>query len=370
VNFRSNIAKAFIAAGKELGFDQVNYNSLNQQGFSYVQTMIEDGKRQSTSSAYLDPLMQYGLRKNLHILKNSVVTKLLFDDDNDRVTGLVYKNLEFSYTVYVKREVILAAGAIRTPQILMLSGIGPAKHLEKLGIRVVKDLAVGENLVDHVGAGALTFFSNSTVFDLQSAFKYESLKKFDKTNEGPLASPGGVEALAFLDSKSSYNFDYPDYELLLTSGSLLSQPMLKENYNLDKNIVDKWLEKAQSKKSGAFTITPILLHPKSRGNVLLRSTNPSDSPIVNPNYFSEASDIKILIEAIKKALQLVQTKAFRKIGAEFYSEPLAQCAHHSFYSDNYWECYVRHFTFSQYRHSSTAKMGPSKDSKAVVDARL
>jgi choline dehydrogenase len=80
--------------------------------------------------------------------------------------------------------------------------------------------------------------------------------------------------------------------------------------------------------------------------VLLRSVDPSDSPIVNPNYFSEPSDIKILIKAIKKALKLVETKAFRKNGAEFYSEPLAQCAHHSFYPDNYWECYVRYFTFS------------------------
>jgi choline dehydrogenase len=80
--------------------------------------------------------------------------------------------------------------------------------------------------------------------------------------------------------------------------------------------------------------------------VLLRSVDPSDSPIVNPNYFSEPSDIKILIKAIKKALKLVETKAFRKNGDEFYSEPLAQCAHHSFYPDNYWECYVRYFTFS------------------------
>ncbi|XP_063978410.1 glucose dehydrogenase [FAD, quinone]-like [Diachasmimorpha longicaudata] len=151
-DFRTPIAEAFLEAGKELGYDIIDYNNANQSvGFSYLQTTIKDGMRWSSSRAYLHPAKS---RPNLLVTRNTLVSKVLVDDDH-RAIGVEYNKEGITYQVYAEKEVILSAGAIGSSQILMLSGIGPADHIKEIGINSVVDLPVGENLMDHIAYGII-----------------------------------------------------------------------------------------------------------------------------------------------------------------------------------------------------------------------
>lgn len=174
------LVAAFVEAGTELGYENRDINGAKQQGFMIAQGTIRRGSRCSTAKAFLRPVR---LRKNLHVAMNAQVTRLLIDDIKMQATGVEFVRYGKKYRISARREVILSAGAINSPQILMLSGkfylnkinnnkllfrivnftfmlmlsgIGPRAHLEKLGIPVLKDLQVGENLQDHVGMGGMT----------------------------------------------------------------------------------------------------------------------------------------------------------------------------------------------------------------------
>uniref|UniRef100_A0A0C9RKA1 Gld_25 protein n=1 Tax=Fopius arisanus TaxID=64838 RepID=A0A0C9RKA1_9HYME len=153
--FHTPLATAFLKAGEELGYPIIDYNSGNESvGFSYLQTTLKDGMRMSSSVAYLHPAR---FRKNLVVTKNSLVRKVLIDRDTKRAIGVEFVKRGRIFQVYASKEVILSAGAIGSPQILMLSGIGPTGHLQEMGVKPIVDLPVGDNLMDHIGCGALMF---------------------------------------------------------------------------------------------------------------------------------------------------------------------------------------------------------------------
>lgn len=149
--FKSSTARAFVEAGVEQGMPDVDYNGPSQVGFSFLQATVNNGTRQSTNVAYLHPIRD---RKNLHVKRFSQVTKLLIDE-NKNVYGVEFFSHGRKFRVNATREVVLSAGAINTPQILMLSGIGPSKHLTQLGIKTIVNSAVGYNLVDHYAPGKI-----------------------------------------------------------------------------------------------------------------------------------------------------------------------------------------------------------------------
>lgn len=143
-----------LEAGSELGYENRDINGEKQTGFMIAQGTIRRGSRCSTAKAFLRPVR---LRPNIHFSLNSYVTKLAIDPITRKVEGVHFLKNGKPYFVHANKEVILAAGALNTPQIMMLSGLGPAEHLQNLGIPVINDLQVGENLQDHVGIGGLTF---------------------------------------------------------------------------------------------------------------------------------------------------------------------------------------------------------------------
>jgi len=128
----------------------------------------------------------------------------------------------------------------------------------------------------------------------------------------------------------------------------------------------------EDQKGGAYSITPILLRPKSRGEVRLWSSDPRQDPVIIPNYFTHPDDMPLLLRALRKTYALTQTKALQAIVSHnhLYDEEMPLCGQHAFDSDAYWECYIRHFTFSMNHHAGTTRMGPAYDPNAVVDARL
>lgn len=369
VSFKSPAARAFIAAGIESGYPYVDYNGPSQVGYSFLQASIGDGIRQSTNVAYLYPITH---RKNLHVRKKTLVTKILIDESK-RVYGIqLYTNKKY-YTINATREVILSAGAINTPQLLMLSGIGPTKQLKSLGIKPVVNLAVGYNLMDHTAPGALTFVANysSPIQPISKIYDVDVFEEYFKHFDGPMASAGAIESLAFIETNETYNKNgYPDIEFMQLAGALDLDPVLKRNFGLRDDVYDAIYKDIIESGVSTFMVLPMIMRPKSRGRIKLRSTNPFDPPVILPNYFSDPHDIDVSVRGIRRLIELSKTQAMRKINAKFVSKPVPGCEKFEYDSDEYWECYTRHLTFTIYHYCGTAKMGPKSDKRAVVDPQL
>ncbi|KAL4718770.1 hypothetical protein ACJJTC_003357 [Scirpophaga incertulas] len=235
--FRTPLSKAWVKSSKELGFPYGDFNGPKPASVSFLQLSLKNGTRHSSSRAYLHSVKK---RKNLHVSKASMVTKLLFDDSNTKVIGVVMEKFGVKHTIFARKEVVVSAGAINSPQLLMLSGIGPRSHLESKQIGVVKDLQVGYNLMDHIAAGGLQFVVNPQKFSLNTAniISHPSyVFQWMKSHTGPLSVPGGCEALLFTELNNKFNATaWPDFELLFIGGSTNSDPLLRYNFNFDTNI--------------------------------------------------------------------------------------------------------------------------------------
>ncbi len=153
------VLESWIYSSEMSGYRNSDLNGDSQSGTSILQMNTKEGKRVSIASAYLEPNIQ---RENLHILANSLVSKILFDENNTAIGVNFIRNWQ-KYAVYAKEEIILSAGAINSPKLLMLSGIGPKKHLEELNIPVISDLPVGHNFHDHAGSYGVHFTINASV---------------------------------------------------------------------------------------------------------------------------------------------------------------------------------------------------------------
>ncbi|XP_045503188.1 glucose dehydrogenase [FAD, quinone]-like [Colias croceus] len=368
--FRTTKAKQWVKGAQELGFKYSDYNGANPGGVSFLQLSMKNGTRHSSSRAYLHPINK---RNNLYLSKGSMVTKLIFDSDKKRVFGVELEKRGKRFKILAKREVIVSAGAINSPQLLMLSGIGPRDHLESLKIPVVKDLPVGYNLMDHIAAGGVQFMVNQQNFTLSTEYILNHLElvfKWMKTHKGPLSIPGGCEALIFMDLKDKYNkTSWPDLELLFIGGGLNSDPLLPRNFNFDEKIYAETYSPLG--KDDIFMIFPMLMRPKSKGRVLLQSRNPKVHPTLVPNYFEYPEDLQKIVEGIKVAIEISRQPAMRKLGTKMYDVPIEECLKYGpFGSDAYFACQAQMFTFTIYHQSGTCKMGVESDPSSVVDNRL
>lgn len=151
------IATAFPEAGKFIGYPNIDLNGPIQAGFAIPQGTIRRGARCSTAKAFLRPVRK---RPNLHVLTFAYATRILFND-HKKAIGVQFDRFSLTHVVYARHEIIVSGGAINTPQLLMLSGIGPAHHLASLGIPIIADLPVGDNLMDHIYPGGIHFSINA-----------------------------------------------------------------------------------------------------------------------------------------------------------------------------------------------------------------
>lgn len=368
--YRTYKGKAWVKAAQQLGFKYGDHNGPEPSGVSFLQLSMKNGTRHSSSRAYLHPING---RNNLHVSKNSMVTKLIFDSSNTKVIGVEFEKFNKKYRTLAKKEVILSAGAINSPHLLMLSGIGPKQHLETMKINVVKDLPVGYNLMDHIAAGGLQFVTNKRSSRFSSEYILNHLNiifKWMNTHSGPLSVPGGCEALLFMDSEDKFNSTgWPDLELLFIAGGLNADPLLRRNFGFDSKIyADTY---GPLGDSDTFMVFPMLMRPKSKGRVMLQNKNPKTYPALIPNYFEDPEDMKKIVQGIKVAVELSKQPALKRIGARLYENPIKNCLKQGpFGSDAYFACQAQMFTFTIYHQSGTCKMGAESDNSTVVDSRL
>lgn len=298
--WKSPIAPVFLDACREMGYNISDPDSPYPLGCSYVLANTENGARCSASKAFLRPIRN---RKNLHVSKEARVTKLLIDPKTKRAYGVEFVKDRKRYLVRARKEVILCAGALNSPQLLMLSGIGPQDHLRELDINVIENLRVGYNLQDHVSMAGLAFLVNDSVTIVEDRYRNPRyILDYMLEGTGPYTIPGGAEAIMFTRTKYCEESDprLPDMELVFGPGALTGDTggSLKEMLSIDDGLYKEVYKPYLGKD--AWSLVPVLLRPKSKGYLKLRSKNPFHPPLFYPNYFQDERDLYTLVEGIKQ----------------------------------------------------------------------
>jgi choline dehydrogenase-like flavoprotein len=325
---------AFVDAARELGYAlNDDFNGAEQQGFGFYQVTCKGGERWSAADAFLTPNLW---RPNLHVATHALGARVVFE--GRRAVGVDYIQDNELRRAHASREVVLCGGAINSPQLLLLSGIGPAEHLRALEIPVIVDLpGVGQNLQDHIDiAVAYTCTEPISVGVVYAAAELE----YRYFRKGSLAS-NGPEAGGFL--KTRPGLPAPDLQFHFSPGWSVGFG-------------------AERPAGHGFAIWPALVLPESRGYLRLRSPDPMTPPLIQPNYLACDADMEVLVEGVKVARRLAATKAFAAFrGAAIKPDDSIQ-------SDEAIRAYVRANAGTVYHPAGTCKMGA--DGLAVVDAQL
>ncbi|XP_076767246.1 glucose dehydrogenase [FAD, quinone] [Xylocopa sonorina] len=379
-NYYSPVTSYLMNAGVDMGYDVVDVNGATQTGFTFSQGTLKNGLRCSTAKAFLRPASN---RRNLDISTRSIVEKILVREDGKSKTayGVQFRSGGLRYTVNANREVILSAGAVQSPQVLMLSGIGPREHLDELGIPLIHDApGVGENLQDHVAVGGLSYLvtkpKNFTgvepfTFNLVKSVNAAALRQFAMNHSGPLHILTVAEGMAFINTKyANKSADYPDIQLFLSSVSDNTDGGLfgKRDCNIKDDFYARMNENILFMDS--YTIFPLLLRPRSRGYIKLRSKKPDQHPLIVPNYFDDPYDLDVLAEGAKFIYDMSETPTMKQLRTRPNPNKLSECSSFEYPSVDYWRCFARYYTMTIYHPCGTCKMGPASDKMAVVDARL
>lgn len=336
---RRDICDAYIEAAEKNGIARTrDFNGAQQEGAGYFQLTARNGFRCSAAVAYLRPARN---RPNLTIVTNAQTQRLTFE--GRRVTGVVYQLGNTTQTVTANKEVILSAGAIHSPHLLMLSGIGPQAALQQAGIQVLHDLpGVGQNLQDH----------------LQVRLTYASTKKTlnDEVNNPLLKMGIGLRYALFRTGPMSMGasqvgiFARVDEAAATPDIQFHIQPLSSDAPGLGLH------------KYSAFTASICQLRPESRGHLALLSANPQQAPAIHPNYLATPKDCEITVAGIKLARRLADTTPLKDF---VKSEMLPGAA---IQSDDELLDFARNHATTIYHPVGTCKMG--SDPMAVVDSRL
>ncbi|CAL1262831.1 unnamed protein product [Larinioides sclopetarius] len=346
-------------AAQQLGYKVLDSNAKRQTGFNDYQGSLRNGQRCSTAKGYLVPAEN---RTNLDIVGGAYARKVLFE--GTRAVGVQFDYKNSIYKVKARREVIMSAGTTNTAQLLMLSGIGPRKHLQKFNIPVIADLPVGDNFQDHQG------FPMPFVLDAKPLKEKlndpDSIKEYINYRTGPLASPEMVSAMAFLDGKAvSPEEDYPDHELYFLE---LSKEIAKEQVGLNSIIYRSIFFPYEN--GPMFVCVSHLLHPKSKGTVRLQSSNPYDPPLIDPNYFDDRADVKAIVKGMETCRKIGLSKPMKKAGVRPFSTVLPMITNWIPNLKRYFTHLARSVVITLSHQVGTAKMGDPEDPTTVVDPQL
>jgi choline dehydrogenase len=290
VTERHPLCEAYVAAAREIGLPfNPDINGASQEGVGYFQTTSRNGVRVSAAKAFLKPAMR---RPNLRVITHALAERVLFA--NTRATGVAYSQEGVRKTVRAKREVILCGGAINSPQLLMLSGIGPAGHLQEIGIEPLLDLpGVGQNLQDHyqtrfsyrcTEAFTVNDVMTSRVRMVRAGLQYILARK------GPLAISAG-QVTIFAKTRPEVATPDIQFHFIPFSGDRPASGL---------------------HAFSGFTQNVCQLRPESRGEIRLKSRDPAAHPAISPNYLATETDRRTLVDGLKMCRALAERPAMRR----------------------------------------------------------
>ncbi|MBW3567371.1 MAG: GMC family oxidoreductase N-terminal domain-containing protein, partial [Proteobacteria bacterium] len=338
LRYRNVLSETFIDGAEALGYPRNNdFNGEIQEGAGLYQVTQKDGRRCSAATAYLRPALK---RPNLHVVTGALASRIEFR--GTRATALRYRKSNKEHRVEVGREILLSGGAINSPQLLLLSGIGPAEQLRRLGIPVVADMqGVGGNLQDHLDICTLVEVTKPVTYDMgpirEALVGLRYL--FDRSS---LGSTNAAEAGAFLRSRFALP-GRPDIQMHFV-------PALLDDHGRNKL------------PGRGMTIHACNLRPESRGWLALKSADPGDKPLIQPNYLAEPGDTNVLVEALKMSRDIFAAKPFmRWRGKEIL--PGGKTIDDAALRD-----FIRRKAETIYHPVGTCRMGTDKT--AVVDSAL
>jgi choline dehydrogenase len=328
----------WIEAGRQAGYPiTADMNGFQQEGFGRMEMTVGNGRRCSAANAYLRPAMR---RSNLDVRTRALVTRVLFD--GSRAVGVSYRRGDQDHAVRARREVIISAGPINSPQLLKLSGVGPGAELQALGIPVVRDLpGVGENLQDH-----LEFYFQVACREPITLYKYMNPlgkaligARWLVTHDG-LGATNHFEAGGFIRSRAGVRYPDIQYHFLPMAVSYDGSSLAREH---------------------GFQAHVGPMRSKSRGWVRLKSANAADKPIIRFNYMSQPDDWTEMRACVRLTREVFEQKAFEPYrGREIQPGPEVQ-------TDEQIDTFVRDHVESAYHPSCSCKMGDEGDPMAVVD---
>ena len=336
------ITDAWVAAAQAAGYKfNPDYNGAEQEGVGFFQLTSRNGRRCSAAVAYLNPVKS---RDNLTIITNAQASRVTME--GKRVTGVTYVDRSGTeQTVLAGKEVILSGGAINSPQLLMLSGIGEAAQLQDNGIEVRQDLqGVGKNMQDHLQARLVYKCNEPTLNDeVSSLFGQAKIGlKYLMFRAGPMTMAASL-ATGFMKTRD--DIETPDIQFHV-------QPLSAENPGKGAD------------KFSAFTMSVCQLRPESKGEIRLQSSDPKTYPKIIPNYLSTKTDCDTVVAGVNIARKIARHAPLTsKISEEFRPNPELDMNDYEGTLD-----WARNNTASIYHPTGTCKMG--SDAQSVVDDKL
>ena len=334
------MTRAFVQACQEFGIPyNPDFNGAVQEGAGVYQTTTVNGRRCSAAVGYLRPVLD---RPNLTVETGCLVHRI--DLEGTRAVGVTYEGSNGLTSVRAGSEVIVTAGAIGSPKLMMLSGIGPADELTRHGIEVLHELpGVGRNLSDHFGIDIVAELKKPVSLDKYGRFPlmYWAVLEYVMFKSGPLAS-NIVEGGAFWYADASAPVPDLQFHFLAGAGAEEGVPGVPSG--------------------SGITLNSYTLRPKSRGRVTLRSANPLDQAVVDPNFLAEPEDVKTSAEGVRISCEIFAQSALQKHIRRMHN-PADPPANADAFAD-----YARRFGRTSYHPNGTCKMGTGE--MAVVDPEL
>ncbi|KAG8175261.1 hypothetical protein JTE90_020794 [Oedothorax gibbosus] len=359
-SYEAEIKKPIFEAAEQMGYENLDPNGEKQTGFYDFQATIRDGQRCSTGKAYLAPAEN---RTNLDILPNAFVRKVVLRGRN--ATGVEFDFGGKTYQVRARREVIMSAGTVNTAQLLMLSGIGPRKHLQQMNIPIVANLPVGNNFHDH-GSTPLIFQLDPQIPQfLKKLGDPVNVQEYIQNRSGPLSSIEGIAATAFLNGQQMPKEDFPNHQIYFAE---VPKEVLQYQVGLKPEVYQQMFGSYENSTLYACLVS--ILQPKSRGTVRLNSKDPYDPPLIDPNYYENPEDVQDVVQGLKTCMKIATSGPMQKLGSKPLTTMLPGCEQYVTDEDNLLECLTRSVVMSLSHQVGTAKMGDPTDPTTVVDSQL
>lgn len=359
-NMLSKLPEHVLNAAQELGYFISNETENCMEGFGLPKVTLKNGQRWTPSHTLLE------LNKpNVIIRTGRTVEKVLLRNHFEAY-GVEYSYKGRYYVATATKGVILSAGVIGTPKILLHSGIGPKEHLDAVNIETKINLSVGENLQDHVTTGLdLVLFKDSLGIGIKQLLSLYSLFEYFWHGIGPWTTVG-CDILAYVNIEGKRDAP-PDLQLMVMPLGINEDRglYLRNLMGITDETWNSYFAKLDDTVTA--TILPVLLHPKSRGNIRLQDNKFSSPVLIDPKYLTNDHDVDVLVKGLEIIRKLVNTKAMEKVGASFNEHIFPPCKEFPFSSKEYWTCFVRHLTITSYHPVGTCKMGSNEDGTSVVN---